>query len=261
MSVLAEGRKAQILSALELEGKVMVSPLARQFGVSMETIRRDLQVLESEGYLRRVYGGAVKLSFRSDEAPYNQRQKMQAVEKKAIGERAALLIKDGSTIVIDGGTTTLEMAMAISGRRNLTVLTGSIPVASSLLEALNREQFEGKVIILGGEVSHRQLSITGILGERMMRGFNIDQAFLSVGGVSMTHGFTDFDLNEASMSGAFADAAQEVIVLADYSKFGINTFAPIMPIEACDVIISDQNPSPKWSDYLRKRRVEWITAK
>lgn len=260
MSVLAEGRKIQILSELEREGKVMVVPLARQFDVSTETIRRDLQVLEKEGHLRRVYGGAIKSSFRSDEAPYNLRQKMYAAEKRAIGERAAMLIKDGGTVVIDGGTTTLEMAQAITGKRGLTILTSSLPLAACLLESLNREQFSGKVIMLGGEVSPSQRSITGILGERMMRGFSINQAFISVGGVSLTHGFTDFDLSEASMSCAFAEAAQEVIVLADHSKFGINTFAPIMPIEKCDFIVSDQVPSLQWQEHLRKRKVEWITA-
>ncbi|WP_068617618.1 DeoR/GlpR family DNA-binding transcription regulator [Paenibacillus tuaregi] len=259
MSVLAEGRKTRILTELEREGKVMVAPLAEQFCVSMETIRRDLQVLERQGYLRRVYGGAVKSSFRSDEAPYTQRQNMHAAEKKAIGGRAAGLVKDGRTIVIDGGTTTLEMAQAISGRTGLTILTGSIPVASCLLEALSRDLFDGKVIILGGEASSRQLSVSGILAERMMSGFNIDQAFLSVGGVSLTHGFTDYDLNEASMSSVFAEAAQEVVVLADHSKFGINTFAPIMPLEKCDVIVSDQNPPPSWQEFIKRKKVEWIT--
>ncbi|USB31612.1 DeoR/GlpR family DNA-binding transcription regulator [Paenibacillus sp. YPG26] len=260
MSVLAEGRKLQIKHELEREGKVMVVPLSRQFGVSAETIRRDLQVLEKEGHLRRVYGGAVKSSFRGNEAPYNLRQKMYAAEKRAIGERAAMMIKDGGTVVIDGGTTTLEMAKAIRGRRGLTILTSSLPLAACLLEGLSRDQFSGKVIMLGGEVSPLQHSITGIAGERMMRGFSIDQAFISVGGVSLTHGFTDFDLNEASMSCAFAEAAQEVIVLADHSKFGINTFAPIMPTEQCDYIVCDQVPTLQWQEHLRKRKVAWVIA-
>lgn len=260
MSILSEERKIVILECLEREGKVMVISLAEQLNVSTETIRRDLLNLEREGKLKRVYGGAIQPTFRNDEAPYTIRQKMNANEKKAIGMRAAELIEDGSTIVIDNGTTTLELAKSIQGNKRLTILTNSLRVAACLLESISMERFTGKVILLGGEVNAEQHSISGTLCEQMMLQFRVDQAFLSVGGISLTQGITDFDVNEAAMSRAFAAAAQEVIVLGDHSKLGISTFAHIIPFEKTDVIISEKSCPSEWLSVMEEKRVQWIKA-
>jgi DeoR family fructose operon transcriptional repressor len=260
MSILSEERKSVILDCLEKEGKVMVLSLAEELKVSTETIRRDLLILEREEKLKRVYGGAIQPSFRSDEAPYTLRQKMFANEKKAIGMRAADLIEDGSTIVIDNGTTTLELAKSIQGSKRLTILTNSLRVATCLLESISLERFTGKVILLGGEVNAEQHSISGTLCEQMMLQFRVDQAFLAVGGISITHGITDYDVNEAAMSRAFAAAAQEVIVLGDQSKLGISTFAHILPFEQVDVIISEKGCPKEWLPYMEEKRVQWIEA-
>jgi DeoR/GlpR family transcriptional regulator of sugar metabolism len=260
MSILSEERKSVILDCLEKEGKVMVLSLAEELRVSTETIRRDLLNLEREDKLKRVYGGAIQPSFRNDEAPYTLRQKMYANEKKAIGMRAAELIEDGSTIVIDNGTTTLELAKSIQGSKRLTILTNSLRVASCLLESISMERFTGKVILLGGEVNAEQHSISGTLCEQMMLQFRVDQAFLAVGGISITHGITDYDVNEAAMSRAFSAAAQEVIVLGDQSKLGISTFAHIVPFEQVDVIISEISCPREWLPVMEEKRVQWIEA-
>jgi DeoR/GlpR family transcriptional regulator of sugar metabolism len=260
VSILSEDRKAVILEGLAREGKVMVITLAEQLNVSTETVRRDLLTLEREEKLKRVYGGAVQATFRNDEAPYTLRQKMHANEKKAIGMRAAELIEDGSTIIIDIGTTALELAKSIQGSKRLTILTNSLRVAASLLESISLERFTGKVILLGGEVNAEQHSISGTLCEQMMLQFRVDQAFLSVGGISLTHGITDYDVNEAAMSRIFASAAQEVIVLGDQSKLGISTFAHIVPIEQVDVIISDKSCPAEWLPVMEEKRVQWIEA-
>jgi DeoR family fructose operon transcriptional repressor len=258
MSVLAEERKLIILESLKQDGKVMVIPLAQRLDVSAETVRRDLQVLEKEGQLKRFYGGAIKSTFKNDEAPYNMRQSMLPLEKRAIGRRAAELIQDGSTIVIDVGTTTLELAQAIQGKKRLTILTNSLPVATVLLESISRNIFSGKVIILGGEANPDQRSISGRLCEQMMQQFHVDQAFLSVGGISYSNGITDYDLNEAAMSRVFAEAAQEVIVLADHSKLDITTFAHIIPVEKADIIVSNQEAPKDWVSDLERSSVLWI---
>jgi DeoR family fructose operon transcriptional repressor len=185
---------------------------------------------------------------------------MFANEKKAIGMRAAELIEDGSTIVIDNGTTTLELAKSIQGSKRLTILTNSLRVAACLLESISLERFTGKVILLGGEVNAEQHSISGRLCEQMMLQFRVDQAFLSVGGISLTHGITDYDINEAAMSRTFAYAAQEVIVLGDHSKLGISTFAHIIPVERADVIISEKACPAEWLPVIEEKRVQWIEA-
>jgi DeoR/GlpR family transcriptional regulator of sugar metabolism len=260
VSILSEERKVIILESLEREGKVMVIPLAEQLNVSTETVRRDLLFLEREEKLKRVYGGAIQATFRNDEAPYTIRQKMFANEKKAIGMRAVELIEDGSTIVIDNGTTTLELAKSLQGSKRLTILTNSLRVAACLLESISLERFTGKVILLGGEVNVEQQAVGGTLCEQMMLQFRVDQAFLSVGGISLTHGITDYDINEAAMSRAFAAAAQEVVVLGDHSKLGISSFAHIIPFEKADVIISEKSCPAEWLPVLEEKRVQWIEA-
>jgi DeoR family fructose operon transcriptional repressor len=260
LSVLAEERKQVIMEWLQKDGKLMVIPLSDHLEVSPETIRRDLLVLEKEGKLKRVYGGAIKATFLNDEAPYTLRQSIHPEEKRAIGWRAAELIQDGSTIVIDVGTTTLEMAQAIQGKKRLTILTNSIPVASTLLESISRGVFIGRVIILGGEANPEQGSISGTLCEQMMVQFHVDQAFLSVGGISLSNGITDFDINEAAVSRAFAAAAQEVIVLADHSKLGITTFAQLIPLDQADIIISSTEAPSEWIQEIDRSGVLWIDA-
>lgn len=260
MSVLAEERKQFILDWLEREGKAMVIELAAQLEVSTETVRRDMATLEKEGKLKRVYGGAIKPTFRNSEAPYELRQKVHCTEKEAIGRAAAELIQDGSTIAIDSGTTPLELARAIRGKMRLTVLTNCLPVAECLLESLGQERFSGKVILLGGEAKPEQRAVNGPICERMARQFRVDQAFLSVGGISITHGVTDFDPDEASMSRTFAEVAQEVIVLADHSKLGISTFAHMLPLEKVDVIVTNAPCPVDWEKELSGKNVQWVRA-
>ncbi|MEB3102185.1 DeoR/GlpR family DNA-binding transcription regulator [Ferviditalea candida] len=258
--MLSEERKRMILDLLQRDGKVSVIPLSRELSVSAETIRRDLDVLEKEGKLHRVYGGATNVRIQGDEPPYIQRQSQFAQEKAQIGRKAAGLIEDGDHVVIDVGTTTLEMARAIQGKKRLTVLTNSFPVASYLMESLKQERFTGRVILLGGELNPQQLSISGELCQQMMKQFRVDKAFISVGGVSLEEGITDYDVHEALMSRMFADAAREAIVLADHSKIGVNTFIRIFPLEAVGTIISDAACPKEWTRHLKKNGVVWIKA-
>lgn len=261
MSVSSEQRKEFILQILDREGKVNVLPLAHRFMVSSETIRRDLDVLEREGQLRRVYGGAVRHSgYSPSEPPYALRKSQNAEEKRAIGRAAADWIEDGSTIVIDVGTTAMELAMAIQDKQQLKVITNSVAVAAVLSDSLNQGRFRGKVTLLGGELNPEQQSISGPLCERMMEQFRVDLAFMSVGGVSLVDGITDYDANEASMSQLFARCAQRVVVLADHSKLGVTTFARIMSFDGVEAIICDVECPDEWKDAVDQSGVQWIAA-
>ncbi len=258
MSVLAEERKRIILEELNRNGKVKVEPLAKQFQVSNETIRRDLDGLEQQGMLKRVYGGAVKESYSNGEPPYVQRQSLNQKAKQAIGRRAAALLKDGDTIVIDTGTTVLELARSIQGVKQLTVLTTSIPVASMLIDSLNQGMFSGKVILLGGEINSEQQSISGPLCEKMLQTFYVDKAFVSIGGISLATGISDYDINESMVSRIMTEVAKEVVVLADRSKIGVQAFCKIVSLDAVDVIISDQEPPSSWQAELEERGITWM---
>lgn len=260
MSILAEERKQVILEELNRYGKVKVLALAERFQVSSETIRRDLDALEQSGKLKRVYGGAVRESYQEGEPPYWLRSDMNLAAKRAIGKKAAEMLEDGDTVVIDTGTTMLEFARAIKGRKRLTVLTNSLPVASLLSESLNQHLFSGKVILLGGELNTEQQSISGSLCEKMLNTFYVDKAFLSIGGISLSTGISDYDINESMISRMMAQVAKAVIVLADHSKIGVQAFCKIAELELVDVIVSDHGSPSSWENELVKKGITWITA-
>lgn len=260
MTLLGEERKQMILDELNRFGKVKVVPLAEKFLVSEETIRRDLDALEKSGKLKRVYGGAVRQSYLEGEPPYMLRQSINQQAKEAIGKKAAHYLQDGDTVIIDTGTTVLELARGIQGRKRLTLLTNSLPVASLLTESLTQQLFTGQVILLGGEVNSQQQSISGPLCASMLEKFHVDKAFISVGGLSLTHGISDYDLNESIISQMMIAVSKEVIVLADSSKIGVKAFYQIAALEAVDVIISEQEKPGSWAKELSVKGISWITA-
>lgn len=258
MSIHSEQRKRYILAMLEREHRVMVTEAAEKLGVSAESIRRDLVVLENEGRLKRVYGGAVRPMLMSEEAPYEQRQSVHASEKKLIGRLAAQTIEDGSTILLDVGTTTLELAKAIQGFKRLTILTNSLPAAAALGETVRSGRLHATVMLLGGTLNAEQQSLTGPLCERVLRDIRVDRAFLSCGGVSLEHGITDYDLNEASCSRLIALCAEHVTVVADHSKLGVRTFIHVAELEDVDTIICDEPPPKEWGKRLKEAKVKWL---
>lgn len=251
-----------IVEQLKVDGQVKVPELSVQFHVSEETIRRDLIMLEREGEARRVYGGAVQVKPSSSnyEPPYLMRQQLHASAKERIGRTAAELIDSGDTIAIDVGTTALQLARVIEGRERLTVLTNSIAVAYYLMESLNSGRFTGKIIVIGGELNPEQKSLSGVAGERMLSQFRVDKAFISIGGISMNRGISDYDLNEAGMSRRLVEAADQTIVLTDDSKLGKEAFAEIVPLKQVHTIVCNVPPPKEWQPMLKQLHLQWIEA-
>ncbi|GIN56131.1 DeoR/GlpR family DNA-binding transcription regulator [Lederbergia ruris] len=258
MSLLSEERKRLLIDELDAHGKVRVSDLAQKLNVSNETIRRDLEALEKVKKLKRVYGGAVKVSYEDGEPPYQQRQILHDTEKKLIGRKAASLIQNGDTIFLDTGTTILNLAKFIKNLNRLVILTNSLPAANVLKDSLAQGLFRGKVILLGGELSPDQQSVSGHLCEEMLKNFYVDKAFLSVGGVSLKNGISDYDFSESSISKLAATNAKEVIVLADHSKIGVQSFTKITTLEQVDAIICNEKPPSSWESVLEQKNVDWI---
>lgn len=255
MSLSYEERKVDILATLDRTERVQVQSLADQLQVSTETIRRDLDRLEKEGKLKKVYGGAIKARMEAWEAPFVQRTNMLAAEKRAIGRYASSLIGQGETIMVDNGTTTIELIRHLQDRPDVTMITHSIPV---MLLAL--ELFRGKIIFAGGEIDGRSQTASGTLTEQMLQQFTVHKAFISVGGVSLVEGTTDYELNEASLSQRMMERAEEAIVLADHTKFGKTTFARIAPLEEVSRIITDEGCSPEWIRQISELGVQVIVA-
>ncbi|MCQ6562737.1 DeoR/GlpR family DNA-binding transcription regulator [Paenibacillus mendelii] len=253
MSLSYEGRKKKILDQLAKEEKVQVPAMAEELNVSAETIRRDLDRLDKEGKLKKVYGGAVKHD--SLEPPFEQKSLLNVVEKQEIGRLAASLVKDGDIIMIGSGSTTIGMIPYLSNKKRVTIITHSAAVMR-----LAMEQFPGRIIFIGGEVNVSQQSVNGPLAEWMLNQLKADKAFFAAGGISLRDGISDYNLNEANIFRKMMERAVETIVLADHTKFGKTTFAHICPLKDISVLISDRGCPDEWIQVLGSQEIELLIA-
>lgn len=260
MSGFSDERKNAILYELDNYGNVSVQQLAKTLNVTPETIRRDLDDLESQRKLKRVHGGAVKISYDKLEPSYMLRQSNYAEEKKRIGKLAASLIQDGDTIAIDVGTTTAEIIYHLADKNNITVLLNSVFALNELMDCKIKKLFNGKIIFLGGEINGDQMSCFGPICERVLEQFYVDKAFIAIGGMSLSHGLTGYDIQEANLSKCLMANAKEVIVVSDHSKIGVRNFYQIAPMDAVDMIISDVPEPKEWVEGLVEKGICWITA-
>ena len=250
-------RREQILTMLRKDGSVRVAALVETFGVSIETIRRDLEALEEEGLLRRVYGGAVRESRRSVETLLADRLVQNAAEKERIGRAAAGLVQDGDVIGIDIGTTTLEMARALLQRDlRIIVITNSIQIAAELSES---EKIE--VILIGGRVRRGELSVGGhMLTEANMRLFQTDKLFLGAGGITDKFGITDYREEETAFRRIGIERTKEVYALADHSKFGVTAMYHVCDADRINVVVTDAGTGRDVISALRMKGVQVVLA-
>ncbi|CCQ95812.1 Transcriptional regulator of sugar metabolism [[Clostridium] ultunense Esp] len=255
MSVTYEERKKIILEMLSRDEILYVPTLAETLNVSSETVRRDLERLEKEGKLKKVYGGAVRADTDPWEPPFDQKAQINSKEKEAICVLAASLVEDGDSIIIGNGTTPLGMIHYLGSKRNITLITHSIPVMM-----LAMEQFKGRIIFIGGEVNVNQKATEGPLAEWSIRYLKARKAFISAGGVSKEDGITDYDLNEANISRYLIERAEETIILADHSKIGQTTFAHICPLKSVTKLITDQKCPEEWRQTLSQEGIELLIA-
>ncbi|NUP01822.1 MAG: DeoR/GlpR transcriptional regulator [Nonomuraea sp.] len=232
------------MNALRAQDSVSVTELAAEHGVSEMTIRRDLDELAQQGVVRRVRGGALSLLLRGEEPPFAVRQREAVEAKRRIGAAVAAFIADGEAVVLDGGTTVLEVARALHDRR-LTVLPLALqPVA--LLAAAPRV----RLVLPGGEVRKGELNVMGPLTERSLASLRFDTAVIGCCGLSAEHGLTAHDLPEVAVKQAAIAAARRVIVACDSGKFARTAFGAVCPISRLDVVVTDEGVPPDQRDAL-----------
>lgn len=254
--MLPSQRRQAVLRRLTALGEVGFTELAEEFGVSEMTIRRDLETLEADGLARRVRGGAISAVSRSYEPPLAVRATTAAAAKAAIGAAAAALVNDGDTVIIDVGTTTLELARALHGRRGLTVVTASLPIAVEL-----GNDPDIRVLVTGGQVRNGELSLTGGAAEDAFGATNCDLAFIGIAGICATPGLTEYNQDDARVKRAAIAAARRSVVLADSSKLGRVAFATVAPLSAIDAVVTDVLSGRQQAGELAAAGAEVIEAK
>ncbi len=253
--MIAQERRGRVFEVIEGSGVVSVKYLARRFGVASITITRDLQEMEREGLVRRVHGGAISVRGASYEPPFSAREPRLRDEKRRIAAAAVALIEDGDSLILDVGTTTLEIARALKGKRNLTVIVSNLRAA---LELANQSAIQ--VIVIGGRLRAGELSMVGHLAEQMLRGFTVDKAFISVGGITIEDGLTEFNVDEAGAKRAMLERARRRIVVADQTKFGKAMLTVVASIAAVDTLVTVAGADEAVLRHLREQGVYVIIA-
>lgn len=223
-----------IMKMIAENGMVKAADLTKQFGMSIETVRRDLELLEGKGLLKRVYGGAISNDSRGIERIYTRRDCYHIDEKKAIAKRTAEMINDGEAIIIDLGTTTLEVAKCLSDKKHLTILTNSLHVG---MEVVKNKSFH--VYMLGGELRNGDFSTSGFLTGNSLKHFHVDKAILGASGVSEKNGVTDYHVEEANARRSMIDSAEQNILCVDSSKFGLSALVQVCELSRINTVVTD----------------------
>lgn len=233
--MLAHERQETILEILNKNRAVKVSKLTKLFDVSIETVRRDLELLEKKGQLKRVYGGAVLETVNGSELTGIDRKTKYIDEKKELALFATRYVKEGQSIALDVSTTNLEFARALKKViKRLTVITNSLEIAAEL-----SEMDKYTVILTGGVMRNEELCIVGDLAEEFITKFHIDTAFMSMSGISLNCGFTDYGMGEVEVKKKMMEVAQQNVVLIDSSKFDVISLLKVCSLDKVDMVITD----------------------
>ena len=248
-------RQKQILSLLTKQGRLSVAEIVEQFSVSEATARRDLESLASDGKVQRVHGGAIAVEAAPPELPILERESEQADEKARIGLAAANLVSDNETVFLGSGTTVLETAKHLRDRKNLTVITNSLPVLNALAGLK-----EVTVISLGGMLRDSELSFIGHITELALTEVRVDKVIVGTRGVSLEHGLTNDYLQETLTDRAILKIGREVIIVADFTKVNRVATALLAPLDSMQTFITDSKADKKFIQELKKLKINVIVA-
>ena len=251
--MLAIERKREILARLAADGKVIVSELARDFDVSEETIRRDLEKLDHEGLASKTYGGAVAKHNSALDLPYNVREGVNVLEKQAISEKVAELISDGERIMLDSSSTALYVLKAIKSKKDLTIVTNSVKI---LLELADKQDWT--VLSTGGMLKKGALSLNGSSAEKMINSYHVNTVICSCRGLDVTLGVTDSNENDSLIKQAMLASAERKILAVDSEKFDKKSFVKVCDAKDIDIIVTDRAPSEKWQSFCSDNNIEIV---
>lgn len=252
--LFTEERQARILAKVEELEKVTVAQLCETFSVSGATIRSDLRELHRMGRLIRTHGGAIRRTKTGFELGANSRKVQHLQAKRAIARAAVALIQDGDRIILDTGTTTLQMAQLLRDKQDLTVVTNDLEIAISL------EEIESiQVILLGGVLRQQFHCTVGPSGIDELASLTVDKAFLGANGFGVEEGASTPDVRQAQVKKAMIAASSQVIVLCDHSKFGKTSFVKFADLSQIDIVITDSVEESQ-SSALEAQDIEVIVG-
>ena len=249
--MLALERRNIIIDRLNKDGKIIVGPLAEEFNVSEETIRRDIEKLENDGLATKTYGGAVSSNQRNKDLPYNIRKKSNVDLKIKIAEQVASLINDGDQIMLDASSTSIFVARQIKNLKDITIITNSVEI---LLELADKSGWT--ILSTGGSLREGAYSLSGSSAEKMIRDHHVDLAICSAKGIDNLMGITESNEKDAEMKKAIFNAANKRILVLDSTKFDKISFIKVCDLKDVDVVVTDKDPGEVWRNRFKNARVE-----
>nr|WP_274364992.1 MULTISPECIES: DeoR/GlpR family DNA-binding transcription regulator [unclassified Paenibacillus] len=253
--MFAEQRHQIIIQKLNQDKSIRASELMEYFGVSFETIRRDLEYLESEGYLRRVHGGAIlKEPDYSREIPLPIRESIYLEEKAELARIAVRYVTEGMSVALDASTTNTQIAKELKMKfERLTVITNSLPIVNEFIS------MPGYTLIMtGGVIRQEEQSIIGDLAEEFASRFHADLFFMSMSGVTLEAGITDNAIGEVQVKKIMHANAKRSIALADSSKFGQNSLIKVCGVTEVERFVTDSKIDRELVEQFGKSGVEIV---
>ncbi|MCD6116349.1 DeoR/GlpR transcriptional regulator [bacterium] len=248
-------RRSKIIEQINREGQVQVLVLSKIFRVSPVTIRNDLSHLEQKNLLIRTRGGAIRPQQVAIDYKLNLKAKKHFPEKQSIGKNAAKLINEGETIILDSGTTTMEIAKNLNNFKDLTVITNALNIARQLAEYPSI-----RVIIPGGILRKNALSMVGPMAESTIQNYFCDKLFLGVDGIDIKYGISTPNVEEAYLNKIMIKISKKSFVVADSSKFTKRSFALIAPLSDINTVITDKHVPQEEKDALENLGIDVIIA-
>ncbi len=251
--MLAIERRNEILEKLQAERRVVVSELSQFYGVTEETIRRDLEKLVNDGFAIKSYGGAVINENSSIDLPFNVRKNRNVIGKQRIAKLVEGMVKDGESIMLDASSTAVYVAKALKDKKNLTVITNSVEIVIELLD-----MSDWRVLSAGGELREGSFALVGPQTDKMLRSYHVDKAIISCKGFSLDAGFTDSDELHANNKRTMLEAAREKILVVDASKWGKAAFTQVGSLSDITTVITDEKPGEECLAGLEEAGVSCI---
>jgi len=249
--VLAEERQAILLQKLQGNGYIEVSDAAAELAVSMITVRRDLERMERQGLCVRTRGGAVRASQSTTlEVPYDIKRRRHIEEKRRIAAAAAEMVGDGETVILDAGSTTYELALLLLRKRALTVVTNDLQIAVKLASNPNIT-----LVCTGGIARANVYTLLGSQVEALLRTLHVNKAFLGADAIHPDGTVANVNIEEVAVKQAIVKAGEEVVLLADSSKFAVKGFATVCDLAEVDLLITDHGVPQKVLDALKAKSI------
>ena len=255
-SMLAVERRKRIIEIISQKKSVLVQELSRQFEVTEETVRRDLEKLEQQGILVRTYGGATLAGENTEEVSVEVRQSINIIGKDLIGMAASELIEEGETIFLDASTSSLSVAKYIKDRKGITVITNAEKVVAELAksESIN-------VICVGGILRKTSMSYVGKVTETtILNNFYANKTFISCRGVTLNRGLTDSNEQEAEVKKAMIQCSEQVVFLCDHSKLGKLGVPILASLNQINHLVTDKPLDEEWQEALTQQNINITVA-